>query len=220
MSGAHYVGQWAPSSEMLRARAVVSRAFDVAEADLLSPSRLRHHVLARQAVCYVVRRVWPTLSFPCIAVLVGRGDHSTIIHACRQMATRMRADAELDAKVGALVALLTGKPDLRDHNAHVREWQRARIARIADASRARAVLREREREVALLAAGVSSSSNNYRELVAAGVGLLNRDRKVKPANKLSEDDADALRRKRGSDTLSQAIAAAGGWPGAIKREAA
>jgi hypothetical protein len=205
------VTRWQPSAEMVRARAVVAKAFDVSEADLLSPSRKAVHALARQAVCLVARRVWPGLSYPCIAKLVARNDHSTVIHACRSVADRMARDGALADKIEGLVTLLATKPDQRIANAHVRAWQRHRITVLAAEAEARAAQQERERQAVVMAAGSNAFSNIHDEVVAAGVRAVSRLRNVRAANALVDDDADALRRKVASDGLSQAIAAAGGW---------
>lgn len=66
-------------------------------------------------------------------------------------------------------------------------------------------------EVAVARPMVLSPPPRHREAIEAEVITLDARRAVKAKNALATDDADALRRKAGSDELSRAIAAAGGW---------
>jgi hypothetical protein len=105
-------------------RRACAKAFKIDEAQLLSRSRVRWLSVPRQATCYVLRHRFSHLSYPAIARLVRRSDHSTIIHACRQTEARMARDAALAAKITALIVLPV---DARAHDAHVTAWAMARL---------------------------------------------------------------------------------------------
>lgn len=116
-------GLWEPSAEMRRARRLCAEAFGVPELRMLGKSRIRDIAQARQATCYVVRAVWPHLSYPCIGALMGGVDHSTVIHSCRVVAARMERDPALLGKVRALIALLGAGRREGDADSHVRAWR-------------------------------------------------------------------------------------------------
>ena len=59
-------------------------AYQIKPSDFRSRFRYTQFVRPRQAVCYVLRRKRKDLSFSQIARLVGRKDHSTIVHAIHQ----------------------------------------------------------------------------------------------------------------------------------------
>ena len=131
---------WQPSGALVRMRQVVALAFGIGDAEMVSRSRARSIAHARQAACYVVRAVRPKLSYPCVALLVGLRDHTTVIYSCRMVADRMARDPEYAGKIAGLVALLAGRDDVRQCDSHVavwREFQRAAIARAAAETQAR-----------------------------------------------------------------------------------
>jgi len=211
LSSRHSTGLWQPSIEMIRARRMVASVFGVSEEELLSRSRVRHVAQARQAVCYVVRAVWPAVSYPCIARLVGLGDHSTVLHACRVVAERAQRDLVLADQIAGLVAGISGRSHVCDADAHVVAWRAARLAAVIDAAEAASWAAREARQAAAAGAAVSVYDNAFDDLVARGVAVVNVTRKVKPKNELDPDDVDALRRKKGGDALSRAIAQSGGW---------
>lgn len=127
---------WKPSSELIRMRDTVAAAFGVTPAQVVGRSRVRAVVHARQAVFYVVRTVRPRLSYPCIAVLVGGRDHSTVIHGVRSVADRMARDPALAERIEGLVGAFGQRGDVRQHDAHVIAWRAVQAAAVARAAAA------------------------------------------------------------------------------------
>lgn len=107
-------------------RALCARAFEISEAKLIGRGRLHPVVVARHAAFWVMRARFPAMSYPMIARLFAGRDHSTIIHGCRQTEARMARDPELRARCEALVAGRCWEPQ----DAHVRQWQALRVARV------------------------------------------------------------------------------------------
>jgi AraC-like DNA-binding protein len=107
-------------------RALCARAFEISEAKLIGRGRLHPVVVARHAAFWVMRARFPAMSYPMIARLFAGRDHSTIIHGCRQTEARMARDPALRAKCEALVAGRCWEPQ----DAHVRQWQALRVARV------------------------------------------------------------------------------------------
>lgn len=66
---------------------------------LTGQSRIRPVARPRQIAAYLMRRLCPHLSRPAIGRLLGNRDHTTIIHAERQIALLMTLDATLAAQV-------------------------------------------------------------------------------------------------------------------------
>lgn len=140
---------WKPSAELVRIRQTCADAFGVTDAQITGRSRVAHICQARQAACYIIRKVRPKLSYPCIAQLFAGRDHSTIIHACRAVEARLPRDPELAGKVAALINLFGTRLDLRQHDSHVvmwREYQRQTLRAQAIAAAQR--LEERRRREA------------------------------------------------------------------------
>lgn len=86
------VGRWAASEmglswELLTAD---SRCWEVAH--------------PRQAAMWLVRRICPHAGTKMIARLFGRKDHTTVVHACRQVEARMREDVEYGDRMRQLRA--------------------------------------------------------------------------------------------------------------------
>jgi hypothetical protein len=124
------VGRWRPSSELIRMRQTIAAAFGIDDAEITSRCRVQHIARARQAACYILRAARPQLSFPCIAVTMGLGDHSTVIHAVRVTGERMARDGELAAQIAGLLAVFWRRRDARQADCHVldwREWHRAQM---------------------------------------------------------------------------------------------
>lgn len=107
-------------------RHLSAQAFGVSEAEMFGPSRKRPISIARQATCYVLRRRFAHLSYPAIAKMMRRKDHSTIIFAVRQTEARMGRDADLARKIAGLIALPVPP---RPQDAHVRAWAALKAAR-------------------------------------------------------------------------------------------
>ena len=86
---------------------VVSRHYNVSKADLLSARRTRTIVRPRQIAMYLAKVLTPR-SLPEIGRRFGGRDHTTVIHAVRQIEKLRQSDAELDADVRLLLRQLEG----------------------------------------------------------------------------------------------------------------
>jgi chromosomal replication initiator protein len=78
-----------PSIEEIQSS--TSAVLDLSAADLLSGKRGRQVVYARQVAMYLCREL-TDLSFPAIGERFGGRDHTTVLHAHRQVRTRMLTD--------------------------------------------------------------------------------------------------------------------------------
>ena len=123
-----------------------------------------------------------TLSYPQIALICGGFDHSTVIHANRAVQIRIDRDPTLAALIRQLVSGRRPK----HYNGHVIAFDNRRTAELA--------------------------RFGSEAAMEAETTFVQRQRNVKPKNRLSPDDSDGLMRSKGSQALSAAIAAAGGWP--------
>lgn len=95
---------WQPSAAQRAARDAVARAFGLEPHALVSQTRRKPVVIARQAAAWVLIQCWPKLSHPQVGKMLGGRDHSTIIYACRQTEYRRERDAEFCALTDALAA--------------------------------------------------------------------------------------------------------------------
>lgn len=175
-----------------RLLAQVCAALDVDIIAVKGPSRLEPLVRARYLFACVARRRWPDLSYPRIGRLLGGRDHSTIIHGLRQFEAVVARDPQLQA----LVAQLVSARELVQHDAHVWVW----LGHITP-----------DRHTVPPVRSISLSIKDFPVNDRAVVLFVQSGRRVKQKNVLAADDHDAVRRKVGSDALSAAIAAAGGW---------
>ncbi|HEY2569894.1 MAG TPA: chromosomal replication initiator protein DnaA [Solirubrobacteraceae bacterium] len=80
--------------------------FDLTRSQLLSRSRVARIVWARQAAMYLAKEL-TNHSLPSIADHFAGRDHTTVIHACRRVATRLAASHDAYADIEALTTLLT-----------------------------------------------------------------------------------------------------------------
>lgn len=125
-----------------------SEVFDVAITDIKGHRRLRYLVRPRMAVAYLAKQMTP-LSFPRIGAALGGRDHSTIIHACREVPNFMARDAVYSAQVASLRARVLSEPG-RAHAIEVERAQAIKQARaqaqrendMAEAKRVRALSRQ------------------------------------------------------------------------------
>jgi chromosomal replication initiation ATPase DnaA len=62
-----------------------------------SPNRTRDYARARFAVAYVLKRYRPDLSYPQIARMLGRKDHTTILHAVAEAKKLRRSNDDFAA---------------------------------------------------------------------------------------------------------------------------
>lgn len=196
VQAAGYRGVNDPICPKRQLRRKCAEAFGIEEHRMIGGNRARDVITPRHATCYVLRVSFPDLSLPRIGMMMGGRDHSTIIHGIRRVEALMERDPVLRAKVEALIA---ARPT-QMHDAHVMAWRNL----VCDDSTA-------ARRKLLRAAQVRNGSSAFLEDVAEGVRVISQTRKVNPKNDLSPDDRDAVRRKIGSDALSRAVAAAGGW---------
>lgn len=76
----------------------VSSVFDVSVTDIKGNRRTAYVALARQVVMYILRK---ELDLPLerIAKEVNRKDHTTVIHACRQISERVEKDSRFAEKI-------------------------------------------------------------------------------------------------------------------------
>lgn len=72
-------------------------AYGIDPAQFISAGRFKNFVRPRQAVCLALRNSRKELSYPQIARLVGRKDHSTIIHAVHQAEVLRGTDEQFGA---------------------------------------------------------------------------------------------------------------------------
>ncbi len=73
---------------------VVAEYFGITLTDLISPKRTKSIVLARQTAMYLCRELTP-LSLTSIAEAFRRGNHTTVMNACRQMEKALQTETEL-----------------------------------------------------------------------------------------------------------------------------
>ncbi len=84
---------------------VVAERFHLKQAEMKSKKRTKTIVQPRQITMYLCRRL-TSLSFPEIGRYFGGKDHTTVIHACRQIEKRMEADATLKQLVESITRQL------------------------------------------------------------------------------------------------------------------
>jgi chromosomal replication initiator protein len=82
-----------------------SRMFGLSVEDLLSASRTRPLVTARQIAMYVCREL-TDLSFPQIAKAFDKNDHTTVIHACQKIERQMGEKRQIYDQVTELTQLI------------------------------------------------------------------------------------------------------------------
>lgn len=76
---------------------------DLSYHDIMGVSRRYHLSHPRQRFMWVVRKVKPNLSYPEIGRRFGGRDHTTVLHAVREMDKRYAMDEEEREKVDALL---------------------------------------------------------------------------------------------------------------------
>jgi chromosomal replication initiator protein len=93
--------QRGPSAGLPKLCALAARRFGLKVADLKSPSRQRTVVLARGVAMYLARQT-SGKTLVQIGRFFGDRDHSTVLHACRQIERLLHSDAETRQAVEAL----------------------------------------------------------------------------------------------------------------------
>ncbi len=91
-------------SERLAQAAIdaVCDIYGVELADMLSPSRLKPVVTARQVACYIIKDRVTDLSYPAIGRLFGR-DHTTIMHGVARIRDRIAQDLALVQRIETVI---------------------------------------------------------------------------------------------------------------------
>jgi chromosomal replication initiator protein len=109
----HLVSRHRGSSISLRKLcALAARQFGLKVADLRSPSRQRTVVVARGVAMYLARQASGKTLVEIGRFFDGR-DHSTVLHACRQIERLVHSDAETRSAVESLQAELHSRSVLR-----------------------------------------------------------------------------------------------------------
>lgn len=71
---------------------------------MLSERRTQDIARPRQIAMYVIRQICPHMSYPAIARLLKRADHTTIIHGVRNIDRLLRSDPWVIREVAATLA--------------------------------------------------------------------------------------------------------------------
>jgi chromosomal replication initiator protein len=85
----------------------VSEHFRIRQAEMTSARRAREVARPRQIAMYLAKQLTPR-SLPEIGRRFGGRDHTTVIHAVRQIEKLRKADAEIEADVRLLMRQLEG----------------------------------------------------------------------------------------------------------------
>jgi chromosomal replication initiator protein len=91
-------------------KASVCRSFGVPLIEMVSARRSRSIARPRQIVMFISRELTP-FSLPHIGRLFGDRDHTTVLHACRQVELRIVEDKALAHKVQAIIAEVKSATD-------------------------------------------------------------------------------------------------------------
>lgn len=184
MSSVDILGAWEPSTAQRRVRDTVAEIFEVEPYKLVGRSRQKPLVHHRHTAIWVVHQCFPYLSRPMIGRLFGNRDHTTIIHALRNIEYRRERDAEYRELTDLIVSELGGDRASRQVPGTMRE----RVAAVCS--------RVREKRNAGRAAAKQSL---VIEQKPADV------RKVLPRNDFSENDPGGAMRAAGSKALLSAL---------------
>lgn len=85
---------------------IVCEYFNITREDMLSPSRRRQIVQARQIAMYLSRNFIPSCSLSTIGAEIGGKDHATVLHACSTVADLMATDRLFRKYVNDLQSIL------------------------------------------------------------------------------------------------------------------
>ncbi|MBA3898525.1 MAG: chromosomal replication initiator protein DnaA, partial [Sphingomonadaceae bacterium] len=85
----------------------VSDHFSIRQAEMVSARRARAVARPRQIAMYLAKQLTPR-SLPEIGRRFGGRDHTTVIHAVKQIERLRAADSEIDADVRTLMRVLEG----------------------------------------------------------------------------------------------------------------
>lgn len=101
------VGDDRPDMDISKVQAAVCDYFNITREDLLSKSRKRLIVQARQISMYLSRNFIPNCSLSTIGAETGGKDHATVLHACTTVADLMVTDKLFKRYVGDIEASLS-----------------------------------------------------------------------------------------------------------------
>jgi hypothetical protein len=82
----------------------VCAVYFIGKLDLLSHRRTRNLTMPRQVAMYIAR-VYTEMSFPQIARLLGKEDHTTAIHGYSQIKSRVGNDAQLASQIATVKSM-------------------------------------------------------------------------------------------------------------------
>ncbi len=86
----------------------VCRHLGISYADIVGPKRNHELTYGRHLAMYLLRKE-AALSFAAIAHLLGKKDHSTVVHACSQITKELAQSPELRADADAVMASIRGQ---------------------------------------------------------------------------------------------------------------
>ena len=101
------VGDDRPDMDISKVQAAVCDYFNITREDLLSKSRKRLIVQARQISMYLSRNFIPNCSLSTIGAETGGKDHATVLHACTTVADLMVTDKLFKRYVSDIEASLS-----------------------------------------------------------------------------------------------------------------
>ena len=85
----------------------ISRELKISERQLVGKGRTMEVTMARQIAMYLCRE-YTSSSLTNIGLYFGKRDHSTVIHACRNIEKKMSEDNELKNKIDNMKSNLSG----------------------------------------------------------------------------------------------------------------
>ncbi len=77
---------------------VVAEHFNISKEDITSKKRNSEYVLPRQIIMYLCRHLTET-SLQTIASLLGKKDHTTVIHGVEKIEDKLKTDEDLFNKI-------------------------------------------------------------------------------------------------------------------------
>ena len=171
------IDSWEPSIRHRKVRDEVARAFGIEPHVAVGHGRRREIVWPRHIAVWVVRTVFPQLSYPMIGKLFGGRDHSSIIYGFDKVKHRREREADFAALTDALVEGMREERPAFDLTEDMRQTVKGLCERAP---------------TAIAAAAKKGPKFDPR-------------RQIMPRNDFAEDDADGAMRAKGSRKLAAAI---------------
>jgi chromosomal replication initiator protein len=103
--GQYFQDNAAPVVDTRKIQEQVARRFDLDVSDLKSACRRKDLVTPRQIAMYLIRELTDT-SLPAIGRAFGGRDHTTVLHACKQVASKLNRDRNLALLIEELSRLI------------------------------------------------------------------------------------------------------------------